>query len=303
MSRSLVPLLLIGCGAMTASAETFESGVREVPSGDIVVVERGGEALPVRLFGIAAPESAQPFHDAARDLLREKTEGVTVSVTLLAEDNLGTAVGEAHLPDGASLSEVMLDAGLAWWDQENAPAFRAARTLNARAIVGKRGIWSEGGAPLAPWDHRRSEGLERIRYDATAPAAEPAPMPEPAAEEPPRLAARGEATEGVRFDISELEDVGDLNPMALIARHPPEFPRDEDGNVLGLRVPNVSQIPFATQLGFRDGDILQSVNNMPINTSDINALMALAPQFRNQKRFNVTVLRGGQPVNWTIDIP
>jgi S1-C subfamily serine protease len=149
---------------------------------------------------------------------------------------------------------------------------------------------------LAPWDYRSSNSVDPITYKTEE--AEPAPAAAvPEKEEPKKLEAKGNATS---FGGTGIDWNGDVNPMSLMAAYPPSFPKDEKGNVIGLTVPNINSIPHATKYGFQDGDIVSGVNGVRINTDNIASLMALVPQFKDAKNFNVTVIRNGQPVNINI---
>jgi endonuclease YncB( thermonuclease family) len=81
----------------------------------------------------------------------------------------------------------------------------------------------------------------------------------------------------------------------------PEFVTGPDGNVLGLTAKNVSNIPYAPQLGFRDGDIVSQVNGSPLNSP--TAAMEMYERFKDARSLDVVVIRGGQPVNINIPIP
>jgi S1-C subfamily serine protease len=92
-----------------------------------------------------------------------------------------------------------------------------------------------------------------------------------------------------------------VTPETLLVQHMPSIAKDASGKPIGMAIPNISGIPFAPQLGFKDGDIISQVNGMPVQ--DPAQIMSMAPQFKDVKQFNVQVLRGGQPVTLTINVP
>ena len=125
---------------------------------------------------------------------------------------------------------------------------------------------------------------------------------EPKKDEPKKVSAKGNeeyiGTFNVPADIKLPEGV---TPEALLVKHMPSIAKDASGNPIGMAIPNISGIPFATQFGFKDGDIISNVNGIPVQ--DPAAVMGMAPQFKDVKQFNVQVLRGGKPMNLTINVP
>lgn len=282
-------LPLVFAIAMAPAAETFSGKVLAVPAGDVIIVLHNGMGRNVRLYGIDAPDQGQAFSDKAQAFLTEKTKDQEVTVEVVGKDSTGTTVGKVTLAEGGSLGDALLGEGLAWWDQKNAPEAKSYRTMNAKSIVAKQGIWSDA-VPLAPWDYRSSNSADQITYEK-AEEAPAAPAPAPKKEEPIKLEAKGNASSfGIDWN-------GDLDPMSLMAAYPPSFPKDANGKVIGVTVPNISSIPYAGKYGFQDGDIVTGVNGVKVNTDNIAGLLALVPQFQNTKSFNVSVIRNGQPVS------
>ena len=87
----------------------------------------------------------------------------------------------------------------------------------------------------------------------------------------------------------------------LLVQHMPSIAKDASGKPIGMAIPNISTIPYAPQLGFKDGDIISNVNGLPVQ--DPAQIMQMAPQFKDVKQFSVQVLRNGQPVTLTINVP
>lgn len=76
--------------------------------------------------------------------------------------------------------------------------------------------------------------------------------------------------------------------------------RDKDGNLQGLSTNNIESISSLNELGFKNGDILVSVNNEKVTGQD--QMTALANKYRNASIVRVGILRDGQPLNKTYRI-
>ncbi|NBB91430.1 MAG: hypothetical protein GVY23_09560 [Spirochaetes bacterium] len=83
------------------------------------------------------------------------TETVTGTVVEVRDrDRYGRLVGIVRLPDGKSLNEVLVEAGLAWWYRTYAPDDAALRRAEQQARDTRGGLWSRAG-PVPPWEWRR----------------------------------------------------------------------------------------------------------------------------------------------------
>lgn len=280
-------------------AESFTGTVATMTSADKYQVLKEGTPVDVRLYGADAPEPGQPMAEEAKAAVVATIGGNPVRVDVLTKDNLGVAVAVVVAGE-VGLSHLLVGEGLAWYDDQNAPGDKTLKRLNAEAIAGGRGIWKEE-APLAPWDFRRSHGGEQFKY-SVKPEEAPAKPAEPEKEEVKSVSAKGDQVYTSNYTLPAGAKMPEgIKEGDLIMRHQPQIATDASGKPLGFTATNISQIPFAKELGFQDGDIITSVNG--IQTTDINQIMMMAPQFKDVKEFNVTILRGGKPVNQTIRIP
>lgn len=145
--------------APPAAAETVSGLVVEVRDGDTLEVDVGDGTVAVRLHGIDCPESGQAYGAQAAQFARRRTLGRRVTVEVTDRDRYGRLVGVVVLPDGGSLNERLVAAGLAWWYREYAPDDRRLQTLERQARRAGRGLWAQAD-PTAPWDwrSRRREG-------------------------------------------------------------------------------------------------------------------------------------------------
>lgn len=102
--------------AASACAEEWHVRVRHVIDGDTVVLENGDH---LRLAGIDAPElphkdrPGQYFGRESRDMLRDLVAGQTLVLERdsLERDRYKRLVGDAHLEDGRSICQLMVEQG------------------------------------------------------------------------------------------------------------------------------------------------------------------------------------------------
>lgn len=73
--------------------------------------------------------------------------------------------------------------------------------------------------------------------------------------------------------------------------------KDDDGNLLGLTTPDMESISVLNELGFKNGDVLVSVNNERVTSQD--QMAELANKYQNSNVVRVGILREGQPMNFT----
>jgi micrococcal nuclease len=112
---ALVPVLLLWCVLVPrlTSAEQCTRKVVGMSDGDTVSVLREGKAVKVRLHGIDTPEKAQAFGTQARKLTSDLAFQQMVTVIVQTTDRYGRLVGEVLLPDGRSLNQELVRAGMA----------------------------------------------------------------------------------------------------------------------------------------------------------------------------------------------
>jgi endonuclease YncB( thermonuclease family) len=154
-SRPGKAFALFVCLLLAAISGAQESvKVVGVSDGDTVkVLTSEKKELRVRLDGIDAPESAQPFGSASKKWLSDQVFGKTVKLYPKELDRYGRTVGRIEI-DGKNVNLASVRAGMAWWYRQYAPASKELKAAEAEARAAKRGIWSEPRA-VAPWEWRR----------------------------------------------------------------------------------------------------------------------------------------------------
>ena len=85
-----------------------------VSDGDTIRVLVDSQQLKIRLGGIDAPESDQPFGQASKRYLAEAVAGKMVVVVYEKKDRYGRVIGKVLL-DGADMNLRQVEAGYAWW--------------------------------------------------------------------------------------------------------------------------------------------------------------------------------------------
>lgn len=147
--------------SLEAKSKTTRSGseitgrVVGVHDGDtITVLTADKQSVKVRLFGIDAPESKQPFGSRAKQELSALVFGKDVRVVVANRDRYGRTIGRVFVGQ-IDVSLAMVRAGMAWWYSDYAKKARDLQAAESDARQAKRGVWSEP-EPVAPWLFRRN---------------------------------------------------------------------------------------------------------------------------------------------------
>ena len=77
--------------------------------------------------------------------------GKIVTVKPKDKDRYGRTATDIILPDGTSLTQELVRAGLAWHYLKYAPNDKELARLEAEARTAKRCLWSDK-EPVAPWE-------------------------------------------------------------------------------------------------------------------------------------------------------
>jgi len=150
--------------AAIGSAQSISGKVIGVSDGDtLTLLTADRRSVRVRMHGIDAPESRQPFGARAKQRLSELAYGKPVTVRVIETDQYGRSVGVVYSEDAknlystiaaGNLNHILVHEGLAWWYRSFARGDRELERLESGAQVAKRGLWAEPGA-IAPWEWRR----------------------------------------------------------------------------------------------------------------------------------------------------
>lgn len=136
---------------------SIEGRVIGVADGDTLTLltqtHRGPVERRVRLAGIDAPESHQPFGQRAQQMLASLCFGQPARLDLDGTDRYGRLIAHVYCASNEnSANEMLLQAGLAWaYTQYRPPAIYVQAEAEARAA--RRGLWSDP-QPVPPWEWR-----------------------------------------------------------------------------------------------------------------------------------------------------
>ena len=135
--------------------------IRRIVDGDSLEVKYAGwfsflrRPFPVRLYGIDAPELAQPYGREARDQLASLVRG-GVRMEERSTDRYGRTVGLLY-PNRRGREPVnvaMVRAGMAYWYRRYGGRDLGFPEAEAEAQATRRGVWRDGRRARRPWDHR-----------------------------------------------------------------------------------------------------------------------------------------------------
>jgi micrococcal nuclease len=158
--RNVLCLLLFATMHLSSNAEpvVMDGRIIRVVDGDTVALqEEHGDIHKIRLAGIDAPESRQPFGQQAADLLRGLVLGEHVRTLSYKNDRYGRTIATIFLHD-QDINLAIIDAGFAWHykkyasEQPRSEALAYARS-ELKARQKKLALWSDE-APIAPWEWR-----------------------------------------------------------------------------------------------------------------------------------------------------
>jgi endonuclease YncB( thermonuclease family) len=158
----LLAVALAAPGTRAQSVEpgqTFTARVVDVADGDTYDVRRsaGGE-VTIRLHGVDAPESAQPYGREATRAARQYIGGKNVRVSVEDIGTYGRAVARINV-QGGDLGAMLIRDGLGWWYERYAPGATEYQRLQRQARNAGRGLWSQA-RPTPPWEWRSRSSEE-----------------------------------------------------------------------------------------------------------------------------------------------
>ncbi len=150
---------ILAFAGLTAHAAEIAAHVVGVHDGDTITVLDGQrEQHKIRLAGIDAPESKQPFGQASKKHLSDLVFGRDVTLDCGKTDKYWREVCVVMV-DGQDANLAQVTAGMAWWyrkyQKEQTAQQRAAyEAAEAAAMAGRVGLWSEAD-PVPPWEWRK----------------------------------------------------------------------------------------------------------------------------------------------------
>lgn len=167
--KFIAALCLVGLVVTTqaGSQTTIEGRIVGITDGDTVtLLDAQHHQHKIRLDGIDAPESGQPFGGASKRHL----SGLVFNQVVVAEchktDRYGREVCRVTV-GSTDVCLAQIQAGMAWhfkrYANEQSPLHREQyASAESEAQVKQRGLWADR-EPVAPWEWRNSKGGQAAR--------------------------------------------------------------------------------------------------------------------------------------------
>jgi len=201
-------VILLTCGLFCADlrAATFVGRVIEVNEGDILTVANQNRPVKVKLLGIDAPESSQPYGDVAKKHLYDLAFGKIAAVEYWGLGENTELIGRVSV-EGLDVCAQMIRDGVAWYDPSSPSILKEVdreiyRQSELAARSEKRGIWQDEN-PVAPWAFVKAEKDARKAPLANAKVTAPVPINR-------TVSLRPEQFRWVRIPTSPLRLVSEL---------------------------------------------------------------------------------------------
>ena len=135
--------------------------IRRVVDGDSLEVKYGGlfsflrRPFPVRLYGIDAPELAQPYGQESRRQLQSLVRRGGIRMDAVTTDRYGRTVGILYpRRRDEPVNVAMVRSGMAWWYRRYGARGLRFADAEAEARRRRRGVWRDGNRARRPWDYR-----------------------------------------------------------------------------------------------------------------------------------------------------
>ena len=157
--KRAISLMLLLFFPIVVSADTLNGKVVKITDGDtLVVLDADNTQHKIRLSGIDAPESNQPFGKRSKEALSALVAGQRVEVDWHKHDRYGRIVGKV-IAQGRDVNLAQVRTGMAWWyrkyaDEQTLVDQGLYAAAEAKARVSGVGLWGEK-EPIAPWEWRK----------------------------------------------------------------------------------------------------------------------------------------------------
>jgi micrococcal nuclease len=145
--------------------ETQEGKVVGVTDGDTLTLLVDKTAYKIRLLGIDAPESGQPFGTQSKKALSEKVFGKEVKVISNGPDKYGRTLGMVRF-DNRNINTEMVKEGWAWHYKQYTDS-KVLATAEEAARKAKIGLWTDE-KPIPPWEWRHPKKETSDSFDDNA---------------------------------------------------------------------------------------------------------------------------------------
>ncbi len=146
--------------APRTSDSTLEGHVTRVKDGDTIVVSLDeGRTVDVRLWGVDAPESDQPYGPVATKAARKIAKNKTCSVVVRDHDHHGRIIGRVFVSEKSiDVGHSLVTSGYAWHRTKYVTGHQELsdqlEESQAQARREELGLWTQSN-PIPPWEWRK----------------------------------------------------------------------------------------------------------------------------------------------------
>lgn len=143
---------------LPVSGAELKGKVVGVADGDTLTLLVNRTRHRIRLHGIDAPETGQPYSAASKKELSRLAFGKEARVVVQGRDRYDRVLGVVWV-NGKNLNLHLVQEGLAWHYVQFSKD-KAYATAEADARKKRKGLWRQK-KPVPPWEYRRTKGRAR----------------------------------------------------------------------------------------------------------------------------------------------
>ncbi len=148
---------LLACNVYGAKiSKDYTAVVSRIIDGDGFIAQRMGRQIPVRLYGIDAPEYGDYYANEAKKYLTRQVLGKTVIIREYYTDTYGRKIADVFLGKRC-INQLLVERGFAWVHIYYCHRDVCVRWKKKQALARKekRGVWRQK-KPVPPWVRKHS---------------------------------------------------------------------------------------------------------------------------------------------------
>jgi type II secretion system protein C len=301
----VTPVAVILCAYFVASGVSDYVATRAI--GEATAAERPVRRAPVAPSPVARSKSGVALVE--RNMFCSTCEASSSEPGLQVAAATG-AIPDTDLPLRLLATSVSTDPDSSFASIANTQSSHQGAFWSGDAIPGAGPIDRITGRSVV-FTNTALGRLERLRIDDVPP---PAAAPEPkknastrrVARRPPRNNPTAELAAAIEANVREVGantwEV-DRSVIASLKGNPQAFrgirilPHVENGKASGFKVTQLSARSPISKIGVKRGDVISAVNGAALTGPD--KVLQMMTQINTLSRVEITVMRGGKPVNLT----
>ena len=143
-------------------------------------------------------------------------------------------------------------------------------------------------------DNQRNSRHETLTLNNTEARKQPRPISRiSSAQRGPRTSAMSRP-QTINLNRAEITSKLEQEYARLASTLDIQVVKDAQGRTQGITTDNIESISVANELGFKNGDVLTSINNEPVDSREKGA--EIVNKYRNASIFRIGILRDGQSI-------